>query len=86
MTISSLSELIKMPQKLCPALRIICLRSQPNAKLEYTLAKAGAFFCKNDPPDALLALLQWTLAGERKKNTFQTGLRNANPADQVDEL
>lgn len=58
MPVSSLAELIGILHKLCPALRVISLSSQPSAEKECMLAKADAFFCKSDPPDALLALLQ----------------------------
>jgi DNA-binding NarL/FixJ family response regulator len=57
----SLAELIETLRKLCPALRVISLSSQPNAEKDCMLAKADAFFCKSDPPDALLALIQQIL-------------------------
>jgi DNA-binding NarL/FixJ family response regulator len=69
MTRSSLAELVEILRKLCPALRVIGLSSQPNAEKDCILAKADAFFCKSDPPDALLALLQQTLPSTSEKNT-----------------
>ena len=58
---SSLAELVETLHKLCPAVRVIGLSSQPNAEKDCMLVKADAFFCKSDPPDALLALLQHIL-------------------------
>jgi DNA-binding NarL/FixJ family response regulator len=57
-TRSPLGELVEILHKLCPALRVIGLSSLPSAEKDCALAKADAFFCKSDPPDALLALLQ----------------------------
>lgn len=75
MAISSLAELVKILRKLCPVLRIIGLSSQPNAEKDCMLAKVDAFFCKSDPPDALLALLQLTLpsTSEQKYHLKDSG-------------
>jgi len=59
-TRSPLAELVEILRKLCPGIQIISLSSQPNAEKDGVLSKANAFFCKSDPPDALLALLQQT--------------------------
>lgn len=69
MAISSLADLVEILRKLCPVLRVISLSSQPNAEKNCMLAKTDAFFCKSDPPDALLALLQQTLPSTPEKNT-----------------
>ena len=55
---SSLVELVETLRVLCPPLRVIALSSRPNAEKECRLAKVDAFFCKGDPPDGLLALLE----------------------------
>lgn len=77
-TKSSLSELVEILHKFCPALRVICLSSQPGAEKDCVLAKADAFFCKSNPPDALLALLQRILPGTRGKTTSKTWVQKTN--------
>lgn len=54
---TSLAELVNIIHMLCPAVRVFALSSHPGAEKDCTLAKIDAFFCKSDPPDALLALL-----------------------------
>ena len=56
--ISSLAELVEIIHQLCPTAQVIALSSQPGAEKACSLAKIEAFFCKSDPPDALLALLE----------------------------
>jgi len=68
-TKSSLAELVEILHKLCPALRVISLSSLPSAEKDCVLAKADAFFCKSDPPDALLTLLQRIQPGTSEKST-----------------
>ncbi len=68
LTHQPLAELILILRKLCPLLRIIALSSLPSAEKDCSLAKADAFFCKSDPPDALLALLQQLQPGMGEKN------------------
>lgn len=75
---SPLGELVEIFHKLCFALRVISLRSQPNAEKDCMLAKADAFFCKSDPPDALLALLQRAAPGTSEKNTSKTWFNNSS--------
>lgn len=65
---SPLSELVAILHKLCPALRVISLSSVPSTAKDHGLAKADAFFCKSDPPDALLALLQQILPGASERS------------------
>lgn len=74
-----LAELVQIIRKLCPDLQIISLSSQPGAEKDCVLAKADAFFCKSDPPDALLALLQRILPGTGKNNSSDSRLLNTKP-------
>lgn len=66
---STLGDLVAVFHKLCPAIRVIILSSLPGTEEDYKLAKADAFICKGDPPDALLSLLQQMLSGLSKKNS-----------------
>lgn len=54
---SALSELIGMLHLLCPRAHLIALSSRPEACKSSLSAGANAFFCKSDPPDALLTML-----------------------------
>ena len=58
---SRLAEVIATLHKLCPAIRVIALSSQPTAEKLCFSAKADAFICKSDPPEVLLALLDHIL-------------------------
>jgi two-component system, NarL family, invasion response regulator UvrY len=65
---SSLSDLIHMLRMICPAITIIALSSQPTEEKACLLAKADAFICKSDPPDALLALIERLLAPDQRES------------------
>lgn len=53
----ALIDLINMLHQFCPQICILALSSRPNEQKNVLAAGADAFFCKSDPPDALLALL-----------------------------
>ncbi len=73
-TSASLTKLVEILHKLCPALRVICLSSQPNVEKDCILANSDAFFCKSDLPDALLALLQHLLSGSSGETSPKSGI------------
>jgi CheY-like chemotaxis protein len=54
---SALSELLGMLTLLCPRAHLIALSSRPEARKSSLVARVNAFFCKSDPPDALLNML-----------------------------
>ena len=53
----SFAELVAAIYRLCPAMKVIALSSQPTDENMSLSAGADGFICKSDPPDALLALL-----------------------------
>ena len=55
---ASLEKLVAALKARCPCARVVALSSHPGAERECLEAGAEAFFCKSDPPDALLAFLR----------------------------
>lgn len=53
----TLAEVVAFFQALCPGMFLIFLSSRPERKRDCLYAGAHAFFCKSDPPDALLGFL-----------------------------
>jgi DNA-binding NarL/FixJ family response regulator len=54
---TSFNELLDTLHRMCPKLRVLCLSSKPKAGIEHSMINVDAYFCKSDPPDALLEVL-----------------------------
>ena len=70
---SALSELLGMLHVFCPRAHLIALSSRPEMRKGSLAAGADAFFCKSDPPDALLSMLAGFAPSEMPEKNLLVG-------------
>jgi DNA-binding NarL/FixJ family response regulator len=70
---SALAEFVQALRSICPGMVVIAMSSQFTARHTSLRAKANAFICKSDPPEALLGLLA-TFLGKEQPDELSHGL------------